>query len=224
MSSTTITKVQPLGGRVDFSRILVVFAWTAILSIAAYFVLNSVPRYFVLTEASYRAYFWPRASFLFPHVLCGLIALVIGPFQFWARIRNGFPKVHRIGGRVYLISVFIGAVAGMAMAVTSSRGLAFGSGLFVLAVAWLLTSGMAFVSIRKRNFIQHKQWMVRSYVVTFAFVTDRVINKVMLYFGIGQITDRLALISWAGWAISLLLTEVIIQGKLVFAGGTRRTT
>jgi hypothetical protein len=58
--------------------------------------------------------------------------------------------------------------------------------------------------------------MVRSYVVTFAFVTDRVINNVMLYFGIGQITDRF-LISWASWAVPLLLTEVIIQGKLVFA-------
>jgi hypothetical protein len=223
--SSAIRKTRSFVDDVDFPRILVIAASATALGIAAYFVLTHVPRYFVWSEASYGAYFWPRAGFLFPHVLGGLLALVVGPFQFWARIRNGYPKVHRIGGRIYLVSVLIGAVAGMAMAVTSSRGLAYGSGLFGLAVAWLLTSGMAFVSIRKRNFIQHKQWMVRSYVVTFAFVTFRVIAYLMIYLlGIGQIgqgTDRLGLTSWACWAVPLLLTELVIQGKQVFAGGAR---
>jgi hypothetical protein len=223
MSSTTIAKTRSLGDAIDFPRILTIFASAALLAIAAYFVLKNVPRYFLWTEASYGAYYWPRAAFLFPHLLGGLVALIVGPFQFWARIRNGYPKVHRICGRIYLVSVLIGAVAGMAMAVTSSRGLAYGSGLFGLAVAWLLTSGMAFVSIRKRNFIQHKQWMVRSYVVTFAFVTFRVVNNLMIYFGIGQVTDRLGLLSWACWAVPLLLTELVIQGKQVFAGRARQT-
>ena len=35
----------------------------------------------------------------------------------------------------------------------------------------LAISGMALIAIRRRNFIQHKEWMIRSYVVTFAFVT-----------------------------------------------------
>jgi hypothetical protein len=223
MSSTTITKARSVGDAVDFSKGLAVFAWATVLSIAAYFVLMRVPRYFVWSEATYTAYYWWRASFLFPHILGGLIALVIGPFHFWARIRNGYPKVHRIGGRMYLISVLVGAVFGLAMAVTSSRGLAVGSGLFGLAVAWLLTSGMAFISIRKRNFVQHKQWMVRSYVVTFGFVTFRVINNLLIYYGIGPATDRLGLVSWACWAVPLLLTELVIQSKQVFAGGARQT-
>jgi hypothetical protein len=110
----------------------------------------------------------------------------------------------------------------MAMASTTSRGLAYASGLFGLAVAWLLTSSMAFVSIRRRNFIQHKQWMVRSYVVSVAFVTFRLVNNLMIYFGIGQRADRFALISWACWAVPLFVTEMVIQGKQVFAQGTRQ--
>jgi hypothetical protein len=219
----TIAKARSFGNSVDFPRILTIAASTAVLAITAYFVLRNVPRYFVWSEASYGAYYWPRAAFLFPHVLGGLVALAVGPFQFWARIRNGYPKVHRVGGRIYLLSVLIGAVGGMVMAVTSSRGLAYGTGLFGLAVAWLLTSGMAFVSIRKRNFIQHKHWMVRSYVVTFAFVTFRLVADLMIYFKIGQGTDRLGLISWACWAVPLLITELVIQGKQVFAGGARQT-
>jgi hypothetical protein len=222
-SITAITKRRPFRDAVDFSTILVVLSWAALVTIAGYFILTDVPRYFVWSEASYRAYFWPRAAFLFPHVLGGLVALVIGPFQFWARIRNGYPKIHRIGGRIYLISVLVGALFGMAMALISSRGLTFGSGLFALAVAWLLTSGMAFISIHKRNFVQHKQWMVRSYVVTFAFVTSRVLINLLGYYGIGQRTDRLSLVSWAGWAVPLLVTELVLQSKQVFTAGARQT-
>jgi hypothetical protein len=222
MSSTAISKTRSFGA-VDFPRILVIATSAAALAIAAYFVLRNVPRYFVWSEASYGAYLWPRAPFLFPHVLAGLVALVVGPFQFWARIRNAYPKVHRMGGRIYLVSVLIAAVASMVMAVTSSHGLTYSSGLFTLAVAWLLTSGMAFVSIRKRNFIQHKQWIVRSYVLTFAFVTARVIGYLMGYFGIGQGADRVGLASWACWAVPLLLTELVLQGKQVFAGAPRQS-
>jgi hypothetical protein len=106
----------------------------------------------------------------------------------------------------------------MVITVNPSLGLAYASGLFGLAIAWLLTSGMAFVS--------DKQWMVRSYFVTFAFVIIRVITALMTYYGIGragigQDKDPFALASWACWAVPLLLTELVIQGKQVFAGGTR---
>lgn len=223
MNSTAITRTRSFGNALDFYKGLTVLAWAMVLSIAAYFVLMRVPRYFVWSEATYSTYYWWRASFLFPHILGGLIALVIGPFQFWPRVRNGYPKVHRIGGRIYLISVFVGAVFGMVMAITSSRGLAYASGLLGLAVAWLLTSGMAFISIRKRNFFQHKQWMVRSYVVTFGFVTFRVVNTSLIYYGIGSATDRFGLVSWACWAVPLLLAELVMQSRQVFAGGVRQT-
>jgi hypothetical protein len=61
---------------------------------------------------------------------------------------------------------------------------------------------------------------------TFAFVIIRVITALMTYYGIGQAgigqgKDPFALASWACWAVPLLLTELVIQGKQVFAGGTR---
>ena len=180
-------------------------------------VTESVPGFLVWSEASYGPYYWPRAEFLLPHLLGGLIAIVIGPFQFWPRIRNNYPKIHRISGRVYLTSVLIGALAGMAMALTSGVNLAYASGLFALAMAWMLTSGMALTAILKRNFIQHKQWMVRSYVVSFAFVSFRIVDDVMTYYGLGEDTERLAMLAWGCWAVPLLLTEAVIQSKQVFA-------
>ena len=40
-----------------------------------------------------------------------------------------------------------------------------------LASAWLVTTAMAYYSIRKGLVALHKEWMIRAYVVTFAFVT-----------------------------------------------------
>src|SRR4051812_1420198 len=76
--------------------------------VGSYFVLNNVPRYFIWSEATYRFY-WPRAEFLLPHILGGLVAILIGPFQFWPHIRKNYPKVHRTMGRIYLVSILMGA-------------------------------------------------------------------------------------------------------------------
>ena len=78
---------------------------------------------------------------------------------------------------------------------------------------------MAVVAIRRKNLVQHKQWMVRSYVVTFAFVTFRLADDVMRAAGILSDDERarmLAWACWACWAVPLLITEVIIQGSALF--------
>src|SRR5262245_22654678 len=221
MSSSTFTKPSSFGDAGGISSKLTIGLWLAVLAVGVYFVLTIVPPYFIWSEDTYGPYYWQRAGLVLPHVVGGLIALVIGPFQFWPRIRNGYPKVHRISGRIYLLSVCLGASAGLALSLVSARGLTFGSGLFSLSIVWLLISGMAYAAIRKRNFVQHKQWMVRSYVVTFAFVTFRLCSDTLGYFGVGGL-DRISVLSWATWAIPLLITELIIQGKQVFATGARQ--
>ena len=206
-------QIHSSGGR---NRIVTVI-WLIVLAIGAYFVWDNVPRYLTLNEESYGPYYWPRAAYLLPHILGGLVAIVIGPFQFWSRIRNRFPKFHRISGRVYLIAILVGAVAGIAMALTSARGTAYASGLFGLGIAWLATSGMALAAIRRRHFIQHKQWMIRSYVVTFAFVSFRIVDDTLVYFEIGKRLDNLPMLAWGCWAVPLLVTELVIQGRHIFS-------
>src|SRR5277367_6739658 len=53
---------------------------------------------------------------LIPHTLCGVIALLAGPMQFSSRLRQRHLKFHRVLGRIYVISVFIGASTGIALA------------------------------------------------------------------------------------------------------------
>src|SRR6201996_6047615 len=53
---------------------------------------------------------------LIPHTLAGLTALLVGPLQFSSRFRQRHLKLHRVLGRFYVASVFIGSFTGIALA------------------------------------------------------------------------------------------------------------
>ena len=82
-------------------------------------------------------------------------------------------QFHRKFGLVYMLSVAAGSVAAFVLVFSPGGNWVFRAGLFGLAVAWLTTTAMAFVAIKRNLVTQHKEWTIRSYVVTFAFVFFR---------------------------------------------------
>ncbi len=58
-------------------------------------------------------------------------------------------------------------------------GWAYGSGLAMLALAWASCGAVAYAAIRRGAVALHRRWMVRSYVVTFAFVIYRLVADVL---------------------------------------------
>src|SRR6202034_824093 len=109
---------------------------------------------------------------LIPHTLCGVTALLAGPVQFSSRLRQRHLKFHRVLGRVYVISVIVGALTGIALA-AGRPGM---PGTSMQAAAWIVCTTAAFLTARNRQIPQHRQWMARSYAVTFTFVSSRVLN------------------------------------------------
>src|SRR5688572_24175729 len=73
---------QSVPSHAGMPRLLPRVAWALVLGVAAFFIVTRVPRYLILTEQSYGPYFWPRSSWVLPHVLGGLLAILIGPLQF----------------------------------------------------------------------------------------------------------------------------------------------
>ena len=190
--------------------------WTVVLHLLAYFVHQSVPRYFVFTKESYGGHFWARASWLFPRVVCALVAVVIGPMKFSPRMRCDHLSFHRIAGRVYVVAALLGAAASWGMAARIAGAPAYATGLACLGAAWVTTTLMAFFAFRRKNLIQHRQWMVRTYVVAFAFVTLRLANDATGFTKVLGEDERAKLLAWGCWAIPLLATEVVLQAPAVF--------
>jgi uncharacterized membrane protein len=200
-------------------RLFAWLSWTLLIGCLGYFIHRNVPQYFVFTPKSYGDHFWPRASLLFPHVASGLLAILIGPLQFWSGMRRRYMRAHRIAGRVYVLAVLAGSIAALGLAVTIDNGSAYSLGFAGLAVAWLTTTTMAFIAIRQRNIEQHKQWMIRSYVVTFAFVTFRLLDQVLGSWHVMTDGERASTLAWSCWAIPLLVTEVVIQSRSLLKAG-----
>jgi predicted membrane protein DUF2306 len=78
-------------------------------------------------------------------------------------------------------------------------------------VAWTITTGMAYIAIRGGVIEQHREWMIRSYVVTLAFVFFRLFVAVLKGFHIGEPLERYKAAAWVCWAVPLLVTEPFLQ-------------
>ena len=147
------------------------------------------------------------------HVALGTMALLTGPVQLWLGFTHRKMTLHRNLGKVYMVAVGLNALVALRLAATPSAGLVFGVGLAALAGVWLLTTGMAYVAIRRRHIAQHREWMIRSYVATFAFVFFRVIVGVMQAAGIGTLVEALGIAAWLCWSVPLVVTEAVLQSR-----------
>jgi len=173
----------------------------------------AMPYYLRVEESQFRQY-WPMRGWLLAHISMGMVALLSGPVQLWLGLSDRYPAVHRNLGFVYMAAVTLGSVAAYYLAFHTSGGLVFGAGLTGLATAWLATTCMAFLAIKRHLYEQHKEWMIRSYVVTFAFVTFRALATVLEGQGVATL-DRIGVAAWFCWAVPLLVNEVVLQGRKI---------
>jgi hypothetical protein len=56
--------------------------------------------------------------------------------------------------------------------------------------------------------------MIRSYVLTLAFVNFRWWMDLPFISTLGSPTERLTAVVWTGWTLPLFITEVVLQWKL----------
>jgi uncharacterized membrane protein len=148
---------------------------------------------------AYRLQVIADRQLLIPHTLCGLIALLAGPIQLSSRVRRRHLKFHRVLGRIYVVAVFIGALTGIALA-AGRPGL---PGTSMQAAAWIVCTTAALITARNRQIVQHRQWMIRSYAVTFTFVSSRVLNLWPLYWS--HLGDALSAVGVIAFTLASLL-------------------
>lgn len=187
---------------------------------ALYFVFTFALPY-LTADADRFGVFKPRRDWLLVHVICGTAALLLGPIQLWLVLNRGNMTVHRVLGVAYVMSVAASSVAAFYLAWHTDFGWVFGMGLTALALAWVITTTLAVVAIAQAFPQQHGEWMIRSYVVTFAFVLLRVLTEIFELAHVGTITEQLGAASWLCWSVPLLITESVLQGRKLFPSGIR---
>jgi hypothetical protein len=188
----------------------------SVLAVALLWFVGKKLHYFAdYSLASYSDYYWPRRSGLLLHLTGGMLAISTGLVQIWLGLTNRVNTLHRVLGKVYGAGVLLGSLGGFYMALTIPGHLAYRTGLLGLNVAWVVTTGMALYAISLRRIEQHREWMLRSYTVTFAFITFRLGEQILrnwITLPDDPVADDLdTAMAWACWAIPLLFAEPLIQ-------------
>ena len=188
----------------------------------AWFVAGVLHYLYDWSVTSFTPYYWGRRFGLLAHLVPGMVASGVGLMQIWLGLTGRLGRLHRVLGRVYVGAVALGCCGGVYLALTIPGHPAYAAGLFFLAVAWAMTTTMAVLTIRARRIVDHRNWMLRSYTVTFGFVLFRLVD-LLLHLVIMVPADPVAdpldtLMAWACWAVPLLVIDFAIQLKALRRG------
>lgn len=192
----------------------VIGLWLVMAVLGAIFVGNHALPKLAMTHAVYTDFYWDRRYWLYAHLCGGLVALMLGPLQFVARLRQRQPVLHRWTGRVYMAAIVVSALCAVWLAWTSPIPQPlYAGGLYMVAALWLGTGWRGWTLIRRRAALRHRDWMIRNYGVTFFFVIFFGAYDAMMALGWPQDSwDRAAALSvWIGIAVPLATAEAIIR-------------
>jgi len=191
-------------------------AFFFVFGLMTLFVLYHNETFFLDRGSGTWKYFYPVLGKLMVHALGGATALCLGALQFSRRVRQRYPKIHRVSGRFYVAGVL--AAAPMAVYLSFTHGIrTMSTEITVQSAVWALTTLMALRAARERNFVVHRQWAMRSYAVTMIFV----VNRVNLDMPWAPTTDDGAeRLSWTLVVCALVIPQLIINWRQLFPQGT----
>jgi uncharacterized membrane protein len=179
----------------------------AVLSLLTLFVIYNNERFIIDHSDPLWSYYFPIRWLLLVHGLTGAAALALGATQFSTRLRRRAAHVHRAIGRSYVIAVALAAPLGIAVTLLRNEP-PLRLAVITQASLWFLTTAVAFYFIRRCNYAEHRQWMIRSYAITLIFVTDRVLDAIP---GLANFdTDASPNITWLCNVIAWVVPSFII--------------
>jgi uncharacterized membrane protein len=207
---TTPDRPRPQG---RLARRLAGPGWV-IMTLACIYIAITVSRYLTFDPEVYfpqqlEAYLQHEFA-LGVHVLSGVLALLIGPFQFVRRLRRRTVPVHRFMGATYVASATALGVSGLILAPTAYTGPVASAGFTVLGLAMLFTTWTAVRMILAGRYGEHRRWMILSFSLILAGVMLRMWTPIYDRLAAIGIVDfsfetAYAAIAWLCWVPNVLL-------------------
>lgn len=158
-------------------------------------------------QGDFLLHYLPNAKLgLYMHLIGAPAALALMPFQFSNRLRARRPRLHRVTGYGYVISILIGALGAFLMFPHFEGSMWALIGFCVLNVAWVYSTVRALNHARARQFAEHRIWMMRSAAFTSAAITLRLIMPFLMLAG-WPILDTYEVTGWASWILNLAIVE-----------------
>jgi hypothetical protein len=153
---------------------------------------------------------YARSGALVFHATLASVALILGGFQLWPRLRARWPAWHRRAGTLYVACCLLAGLAGLLLAAGASTGPVSTAGFGLLALLWIGFTANAWRLARARDYIRHRRWMIRSFALTFAAVTLRLYLPVLFIAHLDFNTGYRA-IAFLCWVPNLVVAELWLR-------------
>jgi len=147
------------------------------------------------------------------HIISACIGLITGPLGLSAKLLRKKPALHRLNGKVYVLSILFSSVVTIYLAKDATGGTFTTVGFLLLNGLWIFATLYAWWTIRLKQIVKHRIWMMRSYALTLANTSLHFIQlALMKLFDVDYVSSYTFAV-WGAWMINLLIAELIIKKK-----------
>ena len=201
------------GWRIFLSAVLAFFAFLMIRITLPYLSFETDVAFLRIKQWIIHHDVWRIAFFV--HVLTSMFLLIAGFTQFYNPFKNKMVNIHRTKGKLYIIVLLLlSGPAGFIMSLYANGGLLSQTAFTILSVLWIFFTVKAYLAIRNRDFVQHGNFMIRSYALTLSALTLRAWKFLLVILFHPHPMDAYMLVAWLGWVPNLILAEYLIRKKL----------
>lgn len=224
-NTSTATRFFPIRERQpsNLSFIARIFIAYSVLSVACFLMLRTIMGYmsfrddvqFLLLKQSYiHNSIWKTAFYI--HVFSAVLALFAGFTQFSQQLLRDNKSLHRMIGKIYVGNiVIINFPVGLIMGIYANGGLLGKTAFLLLDALWLVFTVKAYQCARQRKFIEHKNYMLRSYALTFSAVTLRSWKLILSHTFTIDLAELYIIDAWLGFLPNLIIAELIIRRHVI---------
>jgi len=194
--------------------------WVPVIVCSLLLVYNTIPyfsfsRNFTFLQERgilYAKTIWRWSFYL--HIAAGSLCILTALLQFSSWILKKRSAIHVISGKIYVFVVLlIGAPSGFYMTFFAKGGVGERLCFMMMAVFWFYSTYKGFTAAAmERNFVSHKNWMIRSYAMALTAVTFRIYHIVFLLAGFGAF-DNYAISLWISVLGNAALAELLIARR-----------
>jgi Predicted membrane protein (DUF2306) len=193
--------------------------WVPVVFFSLLLVKNTLPYFTFSTNFSFieeRALLFLKPVYkysFYTHIFAGMFCIIAALTQFSAYILKKRKAIHIYMGKIYvLVVLLIGAPTGLYMSFFA-KGSFWERALFMfMALYWFYSTVKGLQTIKVKNVLAHKNWMIRSYSMAMTAVTFRIYHILFYYFGVNHLHNY-EISLWISVLGNMLVAEYFIFRK-----------
>jgi uncharacterized membrane protein len=158
-------------------------------------------------EATFTGVYRPA---FYVHIVFGPVVLVNGLILLSESVRRHARSLHRWLGRIQVVVLLMFVLpSGVVMARHAFGGWPAGLSFLAISAATAACAIAGVVAARRRQYEQHRRWMLRTYVLLCSAVALRLMSGAAGLAGVPSPEDAYIIAAWGSWLIPLAGYEFV---------------